>query len=274
SLITACDAFPTARDPDVETAEIWALIAKAEDGSIHPVAAALKGFAGSVPGARLRAADVTITEIHSVVGRGVHAEIAVSGAPPERLLVGSASWIREEQLGRGGGATPAPGCEAAWGEGCEAAWEEVDSMLDDALTVVCVARGGLDGGRLRLVAAVVCVARGGLDGGRLRLVAAVGLADRVRPEAAALVETLRLRWGVRVGMLTGDNRIVALAVAREVGIHEQDTGDNRAVALAVAREVGIHEQDVHSELLPADKAAAIRGWQVCPPHSRLAVALV
>ena len=40
------------------------------------------------------------------------------------------------------------------------------------------------------------------------------------------------------------------------------TGDNRGVALAVAREVGIHAQDVHADLLPADKAAAIRGWQV------------
>ena len=43
--------------------------------------------------------------MHSVVGRGVQAEITVSGSAPETLLVGSASGVREEQLGRGGAAT-------------------------------------------------------------------------------------------------------------------------------------------------------------------------
>jgi len=62
----------------------------------------------------------------------------------------------------------------------------------------------------------------------------------VRPDAARLVGALRRRWGVRVVMLSGDNRAAALAVARAVGI---DAGD------------------VAAELLPEDKAAAIRAWQ-------------
>jgi Cd2+/Zn2+-exporting ATPase len=59
------------------------------------------------------------------------------------------------------------------------------------------------------------------------------LADRPRPEAASVVAELR-QLGVETVMLTGDNRITAEAVARELGIPEQRSG-----------------------LLPADKAVAI-----------------
>ena len=34
-------------------------------------------------------------QMHSVVGRGVRAEITVSGSAPETLLVGSASWVQK-----------------------------------------------------------------------------------------------------------------------------------------------------------------------------------
>jgi Cd2+/Zn2+-exporting ATPase len=70
-----------------------------------------------------------------------------------------------------------------------------------------------------------------LDG---RVVGVVGVADAVRPEAAAAVAALR-RAGVRhVAMLTGDDPRVARAVAAQVGI-----------------------DDVRAGLLPADKLAAV-----------------
>ncbi len=61
----------------------------------------------------------------------------------------------------------------------------------------------------------------------------IRLADRPRPEAAAVVAELTT-LGVETVMLTGDNQITAEAVARELGIVDQRSG-----------------------LLPADKATAI-----------------
>jgi len=61
----------------------------------------------------------------------------------------------------------------------------------------------------------------------------IRLADRPRPEAADVLAELN-RLGIETIMLTGDNRLTAEAMARELGIPEQRSG-----------------------LLPADKAAAI-----------------
>jgi Cu+-exporting ATPase len=76
---------------------------------------------------------------------------------------------------------------------------------------------------------VVWVAQGGA------LLGVVALADSLRPEAAGVVATLR-RDGLRVVMLTGDQR---------------------QVALAIAAQAGIPAADVIAEVLPGDKASAI-----------------
>ncbi len=62
----------------------------------------------------------------------------------------------------------------------------------------------------------------------------IAIADAVRPDAAASVAALRRAGIRRVVMLTGDNDATAQAIGREVGIDE-----------------------VRSELLPADKVAAV-----------------
>lgn len=66
------------------------------------------------------------------------------------------------------------------------------------------------------------------------LAAAFGIADQIRPTTAAALEGLR-REGVRVVMLTGDNRTTAEAVARRLGITE-----------------------VEAEVLPQDKYAVVQ----------------
>ncbi|WP_253182842.1 heavy metal translocating P-type ATPase [Arthrobacter sp. SW1] len=66
-----------------------------------------------------------------------------------------------------------------------------------------------------------------LDGGRI--LGAVSLEDAVRPESKQAVAALQAR-GIKVGMITGDARQVAAAVAEELGIDE-----------------------VFAEVLPADK---------------------
>jgi len=65
----------------------------------------------------------------------------------------------------------------------------------------------------------------------------LAVADRVRPEARQVVEALKRR-GIRVVMLSGDNRSTAGSIAALVGIRE-----------------------VIAEVLPADKAATIRSLQ-------------
>ena len=72
-----------------------------------------------------------------------------------------------------------------------------------------------------------------------RCVGLIALADSVKPSSAA-----------------------GLAALRGLGLHPiLLTGDNRAAALAVARQVGIDEADVISDVLPADKVAAIARLQ-------------
>jgi Cu2+-exporting ATPase len=71
-----------------------------------------------------------------------------------------------------------------------------------------------------------------------RIVGALGLEDEIRPESAEAVRDLHV-LGLRVAMITGDSQAVADAVARRLGIDE-----------------------LAAQVLPADKAAAVRHFQV------------
>ena len=62
----------------------------------------------------------------------------------------------------------------------------------------------------------------------------IAVADTIRPEARAVVRQLHEAGIAHVAMLTGDNRVTAEAIAREVGIDE-----------------------VHAELLPEDKVRKV-----------------
>ena len=70
-----------------------------------------------------------------------------------------------------------------------------------------------------------------------RLAAALAVADPVKATTPAAIEALH-RAGLRVAMITGDNRATADAIARRLGIDE-----------------------VLAEVLPADKAQAVTGLQ-------------
>jgi P-type E1-E2 ATPase len=70
-----------------------------------------------------------------------------------------------------------------------------------------------------------------------RPVGVLGIADRLKPDAREAVQVLR-RKGLRVVMLTGDDRRTAEAVAREAGVDA-----------------------VVSEVYPAEKAEAVRRMQ-------------
>jgi Cu2+-exporting ATPase len=70
-----------------------------------------------------------------------------------------------------------------------------------------------------------------------RLLGAFAVEDEIRPESSEAVTELH-RLGIRVAMITGDSKTVADSVARRIGIDE-----------------------VAAEVLPADKAAAVKRFQ-------------
>lgn len=71
-----------------------------------------------------------------------------------------------------------------------------------------------------------------------RYLGAIGVADRIKSSSVKAVHAWR-KMGIRVIMLTGDNRRTARAVQRELGLEE-----------------------VVAEVLPADKERLIRQWKV------------
>jgi Cu2+-exporting ATPase len=70
-----------------------------------------------------------------------------------------------------------------------------------------------------------------------RLLGAFAVEDEIRPESRPAVTELH-RLGIRVAMITGDSKMVANSVARRIGIDE-----------------------VTAEVLPADKASAVKRFQ-------------
>ena len=79
-----------------------------------------------------------------------------------------------------------------------------------------------------------------------RIAAVIAVADPIQPTSRAAIDALHAR-GLRVAMVTGDNRRTAHAVARQLGIDE-----------------------VLAEVLPADKAASVRRLQADAGGGRVA----
>jgi Cu2+-exporting ATPase len=71
-----------------------------------------------------------------------------------------------------------------------------------------------------------------------RLLGAFGVEDQLRPESSEAVTELH-QLGIRVAMITGDSKAVADSVAKRIGVDE-----------------------VEAEVLPADKASAVKRFQV------------
>jgi Cu+-exporting ATPase len=86
-----------------------------------------------------------------------------------------------------------------------------------------------------------------------RVLGAIGARDRVRPEAAGVIEELRRLGVTRLAMLTGDRPSVARSVAESLGLTEY-----------------------RAELLPQEKAEFVAGWQQGsgPETTPLKVAMV
>jgi P-type Cu+ transporter len=144
--------------------EVLALAAAAEQGSEHPLGAAI------VARAKERGVGLPpITEFTTVPGQGIDA-MAADG----RVLLGNRALM------------DARGIDVA------ALARQAGALAAEGKTAIYLALGG-------------------------RALGVLAAADVLKPEAPAVVAALRRR-GLRVAMLTGDNRVTADAVARRAGV--------------------------------------------------------
>ncbi|MBK7826528.1 heavy metal translocating P-type ATPase [Nannocystis sp.] len=230
--------------PGVDPRELLRLAAAAEQRSEHPLARAIVTAARDA-GLELPASD----NLRAVGGHGLRTRVG-----GHDLLIGSERWLTSNHVDTT--ALTALAADLSAGTATASATINLSQETSNlspgtAATHLSQATPDLSAGTstatathlsqatpalLALPAAalqapqtLVWLAR---DGALLGLLA---LADALRPEAAEAVATLR-RAGLRVLMLTGDHR---------------------QVAIAIAAQAGIPAADVIAGVLPADKAAAI-----------------
>lgn len=92
----------------------------------------------------------------------------------------------------------------------------------------------------------------------------VGMMDPPREEAIAAVRTCR-EVRIRPIMITGDHKLTAVAVAREIGIHRDGDlvliGDK--LAAMDEEELGrvVHRVTVYARVSPMDKLKIVRAWK-------------
>ncbi|MFD8014072.1 heavy metal translocating P-type ATPase [Streptomyces sp. NPDC058955] len=188
------------------------LTASAEHGSEHPLARAVVGAARE-RGLVLAAAE----GFTAAPGRGVTATVEGRrievGSPARLLAVTGADTDTDTDTDTGVGADA--GADAAdRSTGADSGHARVVRELEESgRTAVAVLRDG-------------------------EPVGVLGVADRLRPDAAATVAALTRLTGRAPVLLTGDNERAARQVAERVGI-----------------------TDVRAGLLPEEKVAAVRAWE-------------
>ncbi|WP_327592245.1 heavy metal translocating P-type ATPase [Streptomyces chartreusis] len=194
------------RECGLDEAELLMLAAAAEHPSEHPLARAV------VDAARERDLDLPAAEgFTSSPGIGVRAVVGgrtVEVGAPARLLAEAESKVEGE----------------AEAEAECAADADADAGGDADGVVAALARELEESGRT----AVLVVVDGTPAG-------VLGIADRLRPDAAATVAALTVLTGTAPILLTGDNPRAAAHLAAEAGI-----------------------EDVRAGLLPQDKVGAVR----------------
>ena len=183
--------------PGIRPGELLRLAASAEQGSEHPLGAALLAHA------RERGVPLTpLRRFEALPGRGVSAALETG----ERVLVGSARLARER------GARPLPAGEiGATGSGPEDAGATPSGSNRNP------AAAGTDAGPGRLLVVVVD------EAGRARLLGGVGFRDRLRPEAPEAVRRLA-EDGLPVTLLSGDSPEAVAAAGEAAGIPATEGG--------------------------------------------------
>jgi len=173
---------------------VLSLLSLSESRSEHPLAIAVAAYGReALSNARLSPPNGEVVEFESATGQGVEAVIRLaSGVFEERLRIGKADYVLST------GSKPAE----AYGSALlpPALHQFEDAQMAKARTVIFVSivRNG-----------------SGLP------VLAVALSDSPKASSAQAVAALK-RMRIKVTMLTGDSGSTARAVAREVGIEEDE----------------------------------------------------
>ncbi|EJT96795.1 heavy metal translocatin [Dacryopinax primogenitus] len=153
-----------------------------EEGSSHPLGAALRTFCASGE------AGVELLRSEEVAGRGAKGTVNVRGNQYE-VIIGNEAFMLESGTN--------------WPEGTDMR-TEIQQWKAEGKSVVLVATRGIPNG----------------DSTKAFTMAAVfSISDSPRPDSADAIATLR-KLGKDVWMLSGDNEITAKAVADRVGIDE------------------------------------------------------
>ena len=196
--------------PGVRPGELLRLAASAEQGSEHPLGAALLAHA------RERGVPLTpLRRFEALPGRGVSAELETG----ERVLVGSARLARERGARPPGGSGPSdPEAEGAGATPTEAAGSATN--------------GGPEPGPGRLLVVALD------EAGRADLLGGVAFRDNLRPEAAEAVRRLA-EDGLPVTLLSGDSPEAVAAAGEAAGIAATEGGllpEDKLAALDRLRE--------------------------------------
>ena len=173
--------FATPHRSEGETKTILGMIGAAEADSEHPIGRAIHAHAGQQGhiGACLDFEALPGLGLVCTVG-GVLGDAAAGGGSTTKM------WIGNQRLMDQIDAEVSPECKVA-----------VDQRMELAETAMLVAVA--------------------TTGPNPVAVAVISVADRIKDEAAIVVETL-LSMGIQVHMMTGDNTATANAVAKQVGI--------------------------------------------------------
>ncbi|KAK6344852.1 hypothetical protein TWF718_006804 [Orbilia javanica] len=169
----------------------WSLVGLAETGSEHPIGRAIANFAKAQLGMNAESTiEGSISDFSAVVGRGITAGIIPAKDSKKHIVhIGNAAFLRENDIAL-------------------AQHDETEAMGD-------AGRPGSSKGKSEKSPGagqtVVFVAIDGNYAGYLCL------SDEIKADAKYAIMALR-RMGIKVAMVTGDQRPTALAVAEAVGI--------------------------------------------------------
>ncbi|BEI85151.1 hypothetical protein CcaverHIS002_0505520 [Cutaneotrichosporon cavernicola] len=178
----------TTSAPPLQRHAVMSLIALAESRSEHPLAIAVAAWAREkLSDAGLPPPSGDVTDFEGVPGEGIEAVVKFHGRE-ERVRLGKASYVLREKAGEG--TAPVPPLLKTF----------ETTQTNDANIVVYVSV---------------------LREGEAIPILAVSLSDTPKPTSAQAISALRA-MGVKVTMLSGDSEATSRAIARAVGIDDDE----------------------------------------------------